>query len=367
MFADVDLRQLAEMSAAERIFLTVYLSGPRSVRSLPGRFERLRRLLRAGGERLGDERQHFDENVRLVEQHLERRPLESGGLCLVACWAEDLLRAVALPVPVADGVHVDSSPFIRPLAELQEEYENAAVVVADNARARIFLVSSAAAGDERRVRGDIKNRVKKGGWSQQRYERRRDGELLQYARDIVGRLAELEREADFRRLVLVGGKEILRIVHDELPEHLKRAAGSRAVDLGRGPDELEQEIWEQFSALERQSERDLWERIRGEALSGGLGCTGAEEVHAALQQGRVDTLLLARDHAAAGRRCRDCEQLALEPVAACPACGSSNLFAVDVANELVEMAEKTAAEVDFVDPTPELTAAGGLAALLRWS
>jgi hypothetical protein len=39
---------------------------------------------------------------------------------------------------------------------------------------------------------------------------------------------------------------------------------------------------------------------------------------------------------------------------------------VDVANELVEMAEKISAEVDFVDPNPELTAAGGLAALLRW-
>jgi len=366
MFADLDLRRLAEMTAPERVFLSVYLAGPASARSLPGQFERLRRLLRSGGAAEKDEREHFDENVRLVESYLDRHPLKSGSLCIFACWALDFFQAIALPAPVDDLVWIDSSPCIRPLAELREEYENVAVVVADNKRARIFLVSSAVAGDAETVRGNVKNHVKKGGWSQQRYERRRDGELLRYARQIVDKLADLDKEADFRRIVLVGGKEILRIVHENLPQVLQRRVAEKAVDLGKGDAPVNAEIMALFAGQERRSEVSLWERIRAEALRGGLGCVGLADVLAALQAGRADTIIVSRDFRPMGRRCRECEHLDAGTAARCAACGSPSLFEVDVVNEIVEMAEKTGAEVDFADPMPTLDEAGHVAALLRW-
>jgi len=366
MFADLDLRRLAEMSASERAFLSVYLAGPASARGLPGTFERLRRLLRSAGDAGKDEREHFDENVRLVESYLGREPLKSGSLCLLACWALDFFQAVPLPALVADLVWVDSSPYIRPLAELRDEYENVAVVVADNKRARIFLVSSAAAGDAETVRGNVKNHVKKGGWSQQRYERRRDGELLRYARQIVDKLSDLDKQADFRRIVLVGGKEILRIVYENLPQTLQRRVAEKAVDLGKGESAVNEDIMELFTAEERRSEASLWERIRAEALRGGLGCVGLDDVLAALQKGRADTIIAARDFRPMGRRCRECGHLHAGAAIQCAACGSASLFEVDAVNEIVEMAEKTGAEVDFADPLPGLDEAGRVAALLRW-
>jgi peptide chain release factor subunit 1 len=366
MFAEVDLRELAELTAPERAFLSVYLSGPPSVRSLAGRFEQLRRALRRGepGER--DEQEHFDENVKRVEAYLSDHPLESGSLCLLACWAIDFFRAVPLAAPVADLVWIDSSPYIRPLAELQEEYENVAVVVADNKRARIYLVASAVAGDETTVKGNVKNHVKKGGWSQQRYERRRDGQLQRYAREIVDALRQLARRETFRRVILVGGKEVLRIIRDNLPPKLRDMAADRAVDLGKGQGAVNRDIMDLFTQEERRSEEVLWERIRAEYLRGGLGAVGVEAVLAAALAGRVDTMIIERDFRPEGRRCRDCEHLSAGSVEACPACGSASLFEVDVVNELVELAEKTGAEVDFTDPTAGLSEAGHVAALLRY-
>ena len=198
------------------------------------RFQKVRRLLKGGGV-AKDEREHFDENVELVAAHLDRHPLTSGGLCIHACWVLDFLRAIPLTAPVGDLVWVDSSPYIRPLAELQEEYENVAVVVADNRKARVFLVSAGAAGDEEVIKGNVKNHVKVGGWSQQRYERRRDKQLVLYAREIVDALAELDRQEDFRRILLVGGREILRILHENLPQALQRKVAEKALHLGR-PD-----------------------------------------------------------------------------------------------------------------------------------
>ena len=83
-----------------------------------------------------------------------------------------------------------------------------AVDVADNKKARIYLVSMAVAESGESVAGNVKNHVRKGGWSQQRYERRRDKQLLHYAREIVDALEGLHKEEPFRRILLVGSKEI---------------------------------------------------------------------------------------------------------------------------------------------------------------
>ncbi|MHC5055839.1 MAG: baeRF10 domain-containing protein [Planctomycetota bacterium] len=372
MFADVDLRALAEMTSPERAFLSVYLAKPSSAADLEKRFRKVRRVLSGRGEDRPsspaekDEREHFDENCALVMKYLEKNPFESGSVAIFSCWALDYLLAVPLAAKVPDLVQVDSSPFVRPLAEVRDEYENVAVVVADNTRARVFLISSAVAGDEDVVKGNVKNHVKKGGWSQQRYERRRDKQLLLYAREIVAALEDLHREEDFRRILLVGGKEALRAIRAELPAALERLAADKALDLRRGEGAVNEDIWELFRNEERESERDLWERIRAEYMKGGLGAAGLDDVLAAAREGRIDRMIVERAFKPAGRRCRECERLEAGAPAKCGGCGSESLFEVDLVNEIVEILEQTGATVDFADPIPSLTEAGGIAALLRY-
>ena len=362
MFADINLRELAEMAGPDRAFLSIYLADPRSTANLDHTLKRRRNLLKDDQ----DERQHFDENVKAVQKYLEKHPLKSGALCLFSCWALDFFKACPLTAPVKDLVWVDSSPYIRPLAELEDEYENVAVVVADNKKARIFMVSSGVAGDAERVKGNVKNHVKKGGWSQQRYERRRDKQLLLYAREIVDALVRLDQEEDFRRILLVGGKEALRVIHDNLPQALQKKVTDKALDLHKPEKVFNRDILDLFAEQERQSEATLWERIRAEVLRGGLGVAGIEDVMAAAGQGRVQTAIVDRTFKPEGRRCRECEHLDVSAVTACSVCGSDSLFEVDVVNEIVEMLEKSGADVDFSDPIPTLTEAGSIAALLRY-
>jgi len=365
MFSDVNLRKLTEMTSPERTFLSVFLAGPQSVAGLESRFQKVRRVLKDGCSEK-DEREHFDENVKAVLNYLERNPLKSGSLCIFSCWALDFFQAVPLTAPVKDLVWIDSSPYIRPLAELQDEYENVAVIIADNKKARIFLVSSALSGSEEVVKGNVKNHVKKGGWSQQRYERRRDKQLLLYAREIIDALSKLEKEEKFRRILLVGGKEILRIVHENLPHALKSKVAEKALDLGKGKGAVNKDIMDLFFDQERQSEQDLWEKIRSEYLRGGLGVVGLDEVLSAAKVGRVEKMIVNRTFKPKGRRCRNCENLDLAAVETCSTCGSKSLFEIDVVNEIVEMLKLSGAETDFADPIQTLVDAGEIAALLRY-
>lgn len=82
--------------------------------------------------------------------------------------------------------------------------------------------------------------------------------------------------------------------------------------------------------------------------------------------GRVEKIAVTRDVKLPGTRCRDCENLLAGSLETCKLCGSADVFAVDLVNELVELAALTSAEADFMDPIPGLTEAGEVAALLRY-
>jgi peptide chain release factor subunit 1 len=366
MFGDINLRELAEIHTPDRSFLSVYLSGPGSISNMEKSFTQLRRVLKDEKDE-SDEKLQFDENVKTVKEYLLHSPLKSGSLCIFSAWIINYFKVFPLQVSVPDNVLIDSSPYIRPLAELQDEYENVAVVIADAKKARIFLVSSAVPTSEETIKGNIKNHVRKGGWSQQRYERRRDKQLLLYAREIIDALLDLEKKEDFRRILLVGAKETVKTIYDNVSQQLLSKITSRGMDLSKGEDILHKDIMELFVEQERKSELELWEKIRKEYLKGGLGIVGLNDVFLAAREGRIEELIVERDYHPEGMRCRDCENLIPAVVNNCPACNSTSLFKVDTVNEIVELLKRSGASVDFADNIHGLSQAGRIAAFLRYS
>jgi hypothetical protein len=363
MFNQIDLRRLAEASGPEQAFLSLYLSTPESLKALQPRIEAIRALVSDEPA----EAEHFEENLKLAEKWLAEHAWSSEGVCLFACWALDFLEAYPLTAAVPDRIWVDSSPYIRPLAELQDEYENFVVVAADNTASRVFFVTSARADEDARVKGDVKNRVKKGGWSQKRYERRRTNELMHYAKEIVEVLSEIEKKERFDRLFLLGSQETRQEIEGALTTTLAaKLAGQSNVDLGAGDEPLFDTAFELFTAAEREAESKLWERIKDEVCRGGLAVTGPEGVLEAAAVGRVERMAVTRDAEIPGARCRACESLLAGTPEKCPVCGAEDVFPVDLVNELVEILAKTSAEADFMDPIPGLSKAGDVAALLRY-
>ena len=161
MFADIDLKEIAELNPPDRSFLSIYLQGPRSVQTLEEKIRKLSRALNKGNVEK-DEQEYLEENYIQVRNYLKKNPLEHGSLCIFVCWLLDYFKAIPVSAPVNDCIWIDSSPYIRPLAELQDEYENVAVIVADNKKARIFTVTSAVAGSEEVIRGNVKESCAKG-------------------------------------------------------------------------------------------------------------------------------------------------------------------------------------------------------------
>ena len=362
MLHRIDLKALAERQGPERSFLSLYLSNKDALAKLDGRIRRVREML--GDD--ADELEHFNQNLELIQSYLNENPFASASMCLFACWAADYLHVFPLDAAVPDLLWVDSSPYIRPLAELKDELETFVVVTADNTDTHIYTVTSAEPSEEERVKGDIKNHVRKGGWSQRRYARRREKELLHYAKEVAEVLADIEKKGRFDRLFLVGSDEAMREIEAMLPAPVAaKLVGKSAVDLHQ-EDEVWERVFEMFTKEERAAERSLWETIKSEYLRGGQAVTGVKATLEAAAVGRARKMIVTRDAKIAGTRCRDCENLSEGATPACPVCDSDSVFTVDLVNELVELVAGSGGETEFSDHIRGLTKAGHVAALLRY-
>ncbi len=361
-FATLNLKQLADLEGPERAFLTLYLSGPDSIGALDGTFASVRSLLRDNEAEL----EHFEQNLKLLQPLLADLRFDTPSVAVFVCWALDVAETLPLQVAVPDKVWMGDSPYIRPLAELQDEYEDFAVVLVDNASAQVYSVHAAEVEDASRVRGDVKNSVKKGGWSQKRYARRREKELDQYATEVAEVVQALYDEEGFARLVMLGSDEAMQAVEGRLAQPLcDLLVGEKSVDV----DDEGQVMREAFALYfegERAEEKALWERIKEGYLTGGLAVVGAQSTLEAAQAARVEVALVDREASLEGRKCRACEHAVFGTPDTCQRCGSADLFEIDFVNELVETLARTGAEADFVDPFDALTELGGIAALLRY-
>ena len=361
MHARIDLRKLAEREGPERAYVSLYITGPDSLNSLSRRVENVRNMLSDQPHEL----EHFDNSIEMVRTYLDNNPPD-GPLCVFASWAEDYFQVFELAQPAEDLLWIDSSPYIRPLAELQDEYENFVIVSVDNERASIYYVTSAQMKEEERVSGNVKSSSKKGGWSQKRYERRRDKQLHRYVKDVAERLQALAEEKPFRRLVLIGSGETLGAVRDALSQDLRnRLVGVEATNAQEEP-RIWNEAYKVYLQEEREEEEDLWSQIKGEYMRDGRAEVGPVKVLKAARVGRMAHLLVNREAKLAGTRCRDCEMLHAGKLNSCKTCGSRDVFTVDLINELVELAERTDAPVEFSEPLSGLQKVGDVAALLRY-
>ena len=359
------LRALSDLVGPERAFLTVYLDAADDRSVLDERFARVRSLLADQP----DETEHFEQNLTVVSKLLDTQGAPAGGAVVAfAGWAADLAKAYALPEPVGTRVWMGDAPYVRPAYELLEEHETFAVAVVDNTSARIFFVAPDEVDEEGRVRGDVKNRVKKGGWSQKRYARRREKQIEQYATEIAGDLQTLDRDRPFARLVLLGSDEPVRAVRDALPTALAdKLVGTRSVSADATEGQLLDAAAEVAQAGERQDEEDLWTAIREQGVGPGLAAFGATDVLEALRQARAEAVLVDREAEIAGTKCRDCGHVAHGTPTTCGVCGSRDVFRVDLVETMTEQAVRTGADVDFTDPFDALSDAGGVAALLRYA
>jgi peptide subunit release factor 1 (eRF1) len=326
--------------------------------------------------RLGLERGVHDEVVRdldRIQQHLHtpHNLPSTQGVALFASEAIGLFEAVPLPVVYRSRLAVDSTPLVRELASVEDEFGRLLTVVLDRMAARFFEVT---AYDCRELTGLRADSTRGGrfrgdqsgpGWGEHSYNNRIRTEKQRHYEAIARELFTIDRRQPAHGIVLAGtGTEagaVEPFLHTYLAERLIGTA--RLSPKGATPAAVHEATLVVRQAWEREAER-AETREMTEALGSGWSVNGIDPTLRALSRGQIRTLLVNADASEPGFRCgtsgrlarteRECREEG-EPVPV-----------LDVVDDAIEEALRQRVGVNVVYDPEARRAVDGLAGLLRF-
>lgn len=294
---------------------------------------------------------------------------ENQGVVLYAEVGGDWFEALQFPVPIQNRLVISERPVIGPLAQVIESYHHHGVILLDREHVRIMSVYLGTLLDEIEVQGEpfpAPHDLQAGGYSQSRYQRRKLEEMRHFFREFSKEVEEFVRRYQPDDLVILGTERNVAQFQEFLPERLAEMVvytGPMRVDdpssdvLARLEPHLE--------ALRQQESQDVVNKLRDRVEHDYLATAGFPSTLTALQEGKVDMLVIAQDHDRDGARCTKCGFVFTPEVETCPYDGSETVTGVNVAEEAVRMAEIQGAEVQFV-PQADVEDLRGVGALLRF-
>jgi peptide chain release factor subunit 1 len=357
--AEIDLRALSEATDDDDTFLSVYMpAGKGRLEVLGGRQRAIEKAL---PKKLA---KSFAETWAMIEPAIAADPLKGErGRAVFASAPLGFFSAFRLALDLQPIVVIDRSPFLLPLAKLREDYEDYLLLLLDSREARLFLARSDLLAELERTKIDLMNKHKKGGWSQMRFSRIRQGEIRSFLSKVVEDLSRQDL-ASVRGLVLAGPGDAKNQLLQMLPSSLK---GIMLGVLDAAMDAPLKEMVERGDELAGEKEvsrsKLLARRLKDAALKGGAAAFSPLEVRKALEEGRVGYLLVSSGFSLPGMICKSCHHPSL-PGKTCPDCGGE-LAALQL-EELYMLASRTGAELVLVEDDDFLEKIGHVGAILRY-
>ncbi len=318
-----------------------------------------------------DEKLALRDDVRRIDEflHSPAAPYKGARSLAVFCSGPDELFEVRqLSRPVEGRVVIAPQPYIEPM--IRAVAQRRWLVALVNRRSGRLLTGSPGELQERaRLEGNVHGQHDQGGWSQARYERSVDKDAEDHLREVAQAVARTWRRERFDRAALGGPREVVAQFEALLPEELRQSVvpDRVEVDLSSATDSQVGEAVEKVVLEdERQTELELLERLASGVGSGRSGVDGIAGTIAALNERRVQTLLLAPRFDGQASRCPTCGLLVFPADGSCPADGTGLEAVEHVREAVVEAAVAQDASVRIVVHHPEREPREGIGAVLRF-
>jgi hypothetical protein len=322
------------------------------------------------------ERASFQKELRRIETFFHDRHPQEKSLVIFA--GQQTWQEIPLQVEVENELRW-GKPAISQLLWLFDEHQSYCIVVIDRSGARFFryqlrelleledkqFVIDISQWKKKELGHVTGQQVRKTRGSQRdTFERRMDAQFARLCSDTADRAAALCRQEDPAGIFLVASDDFAGPVEKGMPREFRDRVVVIKEDFGKLPSaQLRQRLeaslaeWESHHKLTKVE--DLLASERG-------AVTGIDETLALLQEGKIRTLLLARDLNATLHRCVNCGHTDRSSDPVCSSCKAAreSVFLRDI---LPGLAESSKAEIEVVsgDAATKLQKAGGIGGWLR--
>jgi peptide chain release factor subunit 1 len=310
-------------------------------------------------------------DLQRIDSYLSSRepPFQGARALGVFCSGQDdLFEVVQLSRPTPGRVVIGRSPYVEPLVSALQQ--------------RRWLVALVSRGAGRVLGGPVDHleehanfdeyvhgQHQQGGWSQARYERSVEKDTDDHLRRVAEAVNERFRTERFDRVALGGPVEVVPRLESFLSAEVKACLvpGRVEVDLSNaGDEEIRRALAKRVVEDDKQCEREMLDKLADGIGSGGRGVGGPEQTLEALNERRVQTLLLEPGFDRQGTRCQSCGLLMLESGERCPADGGPIENLEHMREGAIEAALAQGAGVMVIRHHPDLGPLQGIGAILRF-
>jgi peptide chain release factor subunit 1 len=367
------LRRLADVHPDRGRVLSVFLNlDPSEIPTPAARSSAITSIMTEAAHRIEEaseldheERTALRADVERVREVLNGDVAGNGtrAVAVYACEQASLLEVLPLRRPVSSRVVLDRTPYVEPLV-LQGTSERWAVLLATRRLARLFLGDGDELEETDRIEDDVHRRHDQGGWSQANYQRSVDKEVEDHLARTAEIVFDLYKERGFDRILVGAPDELVNDLQAKLHAYVRERLA------GRVSCEIEHATTEQVRACAAEKieehaslrEREALDRLAEGVGRGGRGAAGIAAVLDALNQGRVEMLLVAPGLSAPGFR-----DPATGLLYATPEEAPEPVEPVeDVVERALEKAIEQSAEVLAIRRHEDLGPLGGIGAVLRF-
>ncbi|MDH5683643.1 MAG: Vms1/Ankzf1 family peptidyl-tRNA hydrolase [candidate division WOR-3 bacterium] len=333
------ITELAHLSETKRTVLSVYLD-------MRNGWDAVKHFIDKESARLlpllnKEEKDYFETSISFLFDFFKRKKQEkihSPGLAFFADLGANLIREVELNHSPEPLLAVDEGPIIHPLALQLEKFEPVGVIMIDAACARILIVAGQVLEDMDGMCKKIHHLTKAGGWSQMRYQRRRDKQIHHFAKEIMAEAIEIFKESNIKRIIIAGRDRMITALEQEFPKDWENKVIAKVPwDLDASDNDFLQKIRPILEQTERNHEQNMLDKLVAELKRNGLAVNGLEPTSQALARGQVDAILL------------------------------SEALDAETAEKLTTRAKATGAYIEFIPKENEVLAKlGNVGAILRY-
>ena len=318
----------------------------------------------------------FERQVQRVRRFLEQRHPAEPALAIFA--GANAWQVVALQAPLRNELYW-GKPKIDPFLRLLNAHRRYGVVIIDHMAARYFefvqdklrLLNSKrfeidASQWKRKEQGRVatERMQKSRGSLRDLYERRVEAQYKRLCHQVAEEATAISTRQQFDGLFLVGPDRLIQAVREKIPYPLTATTVVVQENLGRSSGrQLERRLQPLVDFYEQE------QQLAGVKLlqsSDGAAVTNPDEVIAQLQNGRIRSLVVARDLEFALRQCPKCGLVSRAADRVCAECGELRQE-IALGELLAQVLATGNVKVEFVngDAAQLLLRTGGLGGWLR--
>jgi len=369
VITEAAIRELAAIRAGAAPITSCYLDvdGRRLVRHQDVEHE-LDGVLRDARQRANGHRSVHDDLRKIeafVRAGIDRS--ETRGLAFFACTATDLWEVIELPVPVHSQLVINNAPAVGQLESVMQEHEPIGVLLADRQRARLFVFELGQLVERSELIDELPRDYDLRGLRERGTPDAHVEELAQQHLRHAARAAfDLWQSRGFHHLAIGAPDAVASQLEADLHPYLKeRLCGRVHLPVTATLPEVQKAAEALEVEVERAREAALVARLREAAATGRRGIGGLADTLVALNDHRVERLLVSKGFSQEGWRCPSTGALALVGPSS-PITGEPMERVDDVVEDAIEEALGQGLSVTICVGNADLDVLGRIGALLRY-